>query len=126
MPNGVRASVTDGVLRLDGVVERFAHRDAAEEAVRNLIGVRDVVNEITLVPTHTSPDLASEVERAVRRRFAFGGRCLAVSADDGVVLLKGVVPTYAILGDVERAVRSIPGVRRIENQLLVGGSEDAL
>ena len=125
VPEGVRANVTDGVLRLDGVVERFAHCEAAEEAIRNLVGVRDVVNEIRLIPTHSSPDLASEVEAAVRRRFACECRFLAVSVDDGIVLLRGIVPTFAILDDVERAVRSIPGVKRIENQLLVATEEEA-
>lgn len=119
VPDGVHVQVTDGVVRLDGAVERFADRDAAEEAVRNLVGVRDVVNEIRLLPTHSSPDLVSEVEAAIRRRFAFSCRFLPVYVADGVVRLRGIVPTFAILDDVERAVWSIPGVKRIENQLLV-------
>jgi osmotically-inducible protein OsmY len=125
VPEGVHASVTDGVLRLDGVVERFTDREAAEEAVRNLIGVRDVVNEIRLGPTQASADLQAEVDAAIRRRFTFGGRLLAISVDHGIVLLKGVVPTIAILDEVERALRSIPGVKRIDNQLLVGTEEEA-
>jgi len=125
VPAGVRVNVTDGVLRLDGVVERFAHREAAEEAVRNLVGVRDVVNEIRVIPTHTSRRLAADVEAAIRRRFALGFRLLTVSVDDGVVLLRGVVPTFAILDEVERAMRSIPGVTRIENRLLVATEEGA-
>jgi hypothetical protein len=30
------------------------------------------------------------------------------------------VPTFAILGEIERAVSSIPGIIRIDNQLQVG------
>jgi osmotically-inducible protein OsmY len=119
VPEGIRVSVTDGVLRLDGVVERFGHREAAEEAVRNLVGVRDVVNEVKVLPTDSSPRLAVEVDAAIRRRFRFGGRILAVSVDDGVVMLSGAVPTFAVLDEVERAIRAIPGVTRIENRLLV-------
>jgi osmotically-inducible protein OsmY len=127
VPEDVRVNVTDGVLRLDGVVERFAHREAAEETVRNLVGVRDVVNEIRVIPTHTSRRLAAaDVEAAIRRRFALGCRLLTVSVDNGVVLLKGVVPTFAILDEVERAMRCIPGVTRIENRLLVATDEDTL
>ena len=125
VPDGVRAAVTDGVVRLDGVVERFAHREAAEEAVRNLVGVCDVVNEIRLAPARSSPHLASEVAAAIRRRFAYACRFLAVSVDEGVVRLSGVVSTFALLNDVERAVRSVPGVKRIENQLLVAAADEA-
>lgn len=125
VPDSVGVSVTDGVLRLDGVVERFTDREAAEDAVRNLIGVRDVINEIRLVPGRVSPDLEAEVEALLRRRFGFGSRFLMVSAQSGIVLLRGFVPTFTILDEVERAVLSIPGVQRIENQLLVAVEEDA-
>ena len=125
VPQTVYATVIDGVLRLDGVVRRFADREAAEEAVRNLVGVRDVVNEIKLIPAYSSLDLAAEVEAVVRRRFAFGCRFLTTSVENGTVLLRGLVATFAILDEVERAVRSVPGVRTIENHLLVAPEEEA-
>jgi osmotically-inducible protein OsmY len=33
VPKGIRADVQRGVLRLSGAVQRFGHREAAEEAV---------------------------------------------------------------------------------------------
>lgn len=125
VPHAVRAHVTDGVVRLDGLVAEYRGREAAEEAVRNLTGVRDVVNEIRLAAAQSPPDLEGEVDAAIRRRFAFACRFLAVTADQGSVVLRGIVPTIAIVDEVERTVRSIPGVKRIENRLLVGTQEEA-
>jgi osmotically-inducible protein OsmY len=122
VPNGVRVEVTDGVLRLQGTVQRFAQRDAAEEAVRNLIGVRDVVNEIkvALVPSPAPPkDLAVDVEAAILRRVGVDSGWIAVGVDAGVITLSGAVPALGLVDDIERAVRSIPGVTRINNELLV-------
>jgi len=122
VPDGVSVEVTDGVLRLHGPVDRFSQRDAAEEAVRNMIGVRDVLNEIRVSrdPSLTpADDLAVDVEEAVRRRFAVDTGCIAIGVDNGVVTLSGAVPLFALLEDIERAVRSIPGVTRINNELLV-------
>jgi osmotically-inducible protein OsmY len=119
VPDGVRGEVTDGVVRLRGVVERFSEREAAEEAVRNLIGVRDVVNEIKVAPTSSRGDLETDVEAAIRRRFGTDGHRIWIATADGVVTLSGVVPTFATLEDIERTVRSIPGVTRVDNQLLV-------
>ena len=119
VPDGVYGDVTDGVLRLRGVVERFSEREAAEEAVRNLIGVRDVVNEIRLAPAPSRADLHTDVEAAVRRRFGTDGQRIWIVTDHGVVTLSGVVATFAMLEELERTVRSIPGVTRIDNQLLV-------
>jgi osmotically-inducible protein OsmY len=119
VPEGIYGDVTDGVLRLRGGVGRFSEREAAEEAVRNLIGVRDVVNEIRVAPAPSRGDLESDVEAAIRRRFRQDGQRIGIATADGVVTLSGVVPTFAMLEDIERTVWAIPGVARIENQLLV-------
>ena len=122
VPDGIRVEVTDGVVRLHGTVERFAQRDAAEEAIRNLIGVRDVLNEVKLASaSSTAPadDLAADVEESIRRRVGVDSGCIAIGVHDGVVTLSGAVPAFALLDDIERAVRSIPGVSRINNELLV-------
>jgi osmotically-inducible protein OsmY len=119
VPKGVRAKVSGGVLRLRGAVERFCQREAAEEAVRNLAGVRDIVNEIALLPTVLSADLTLQVEAALRRWLGPASRVISVAAAQGVVSLHGVGPSFAMLCEFERAVWSIPGIRRIHNQLHV-------
>jgi osmotically-inducible protein OsmY len=110
------------VLRLQGTVQRFSQRDAAEEAVRNLNGVRDVVNEIKVAPAPSlalGDDLAVDVEAAIRRRVGVDTAWIAIGVEGGVVTLSGAVPVFALVDDIERAVRSIPGVTRINNELLV-------
>ena len=119
LPREIDVEVTNGVLRLQGVVHRFSQREAAEDAVCNLVGVRDVVNEIKLAPAPPPVDLRLDIEAAIRRRFETECRDIWIGVDDGVVTLTGVVPTFAMLDDIERAVRSIPGVTRIVDQLLV-------
>lgn len=119
VPKGIHAKVTGGVLGLYGVVERFRQREAAEEAVRNLAGVRDIVNDIALRPAVPPAHLTLQVEGALRRWLGPASRVISVAAAQGVVTLHGVVPTFAILCEIERAVWSIPGIRRIHNQLHV-------
>jgi osmotically-inducible protein OsmY len=119
VPGGVGASVVDGVVRLHGAVDRSGQREAAEEAVRNLIGVRDIVNEIRLAPVRVPDDLAGQVDAALRRRFGADAGGIAIATAGGVVTLSGLVSTFAVLDDVERAVRSLPGVTRVDARLLV-------
>lgn len=119
VPLGVCATVTDGVVRLQGSVGRLAQRDAAEDAVRNLIGVCDIVNEIRVAPAVSPADLAVRVEAAIRRRFGARAEDILITTTDGVVTLDGVVPTFAMLDDIERVVRGMPGVVRIDNQFIV-------
>ncbi len=119
VPRGVRVRVTDGVVRLEGTVERLADADAAEDAVRNLIGVRDIVNEVRVAPSFIPEDLAQRIQGAIRRCFGRLGRDVAAEVTDGVATLTGVVFTFAMIGDVERVVACVPGVKRVDNQLLV-------
>ena len=114
--------MTNGALRLHGTVERFAQRDAAEEAIRNLVGVRDVLNEVKVAPASSlsaAEDLAADVEESIRRRVGVDSGCIAIGVSNGVVTLSGAVQAFALVADIERAVRSIPGVTRINNELLV-------
>jgi osmotically-inducible protein OsmY len=119
VPKGIHAKVTGGVLGLHGAVERFGQREAAEEAVRNLAGVRDIVNKIFLLPA-APPAHLTQVEAALRRRLGPASRLISVDVAQGVVTLRGAVPTVAILGELEPAVSSVPGIVRIDNQLQVG------
>ena len=119
LPKGIRAKVSNGVLRLSGAVQRFWQREAAEEAVRNLMGVRDIVNEIALLPASPQAHLTLQVEAALRRWLGPDSRIISVAAAQGVVTLRGVVPTFTMLAEIERAVSSIPGITRIDNQLQV-------
>ena len=87
--------------------------------MRNLAGVRDIVNEIALLPT-ALPAHLTQVEAALRRRLGAASRLISVNVAQGVVTLRGAVPTVAILGELEQAVSSVPGIIRINNQLQVG------
>ena len=92
VPRGIHAKVTGGVLGLHGAVERFHQRQAAEEAV---------------LPTALPAHLTLQVEAALRRWLGPASRLISVAAAQGVVTLRGAVPTLAIVGEIERAVWSI-------------------
>jgi osmotically-inducible protein OsmY len=66
VPRGVRATATDAVVRLHGAVHRSSQMEAAEESVRNLVGVRDVVNEVRVVSAPSPEDREHDAEPARR------------------------------------------------------------
>ena len=119
VPAGVSVEVTDGVLRLCGTVERFLEREAAEEAVRNLVGLRDLTNEVRISLPSLPADVAGDVESALRRRFGMACRNVWIIERHGVVTASGTVATFELLGEIERVIQSVPGVLRLDNRLLV-------
>ncbi len=47
-------------------------------------------------------------------------RFVSVTTNDGVVTLTGTVPTREDSRHIERKVKGVSGVRRVDNQLTIG------
>jgi osmotically-inducible protein OsmY len=64
----IRSTVSDGVVTMDGEVETWTQAEDAERAVRNLAGVRSVMNLISIKPPYVV-DAAEDL----RHRSLLGG-----------------------------------------------------
>jgi osmotically-inducible protein OsmY len=116
----ITSTVTDGWVTLEGAVEQLAQRDDAERAVRNLAGVKAVVNKIAVVSSKPAVDDVREViERALERRAEREARRIRVDVADGTVTLTGSVRSWAEYRSVLGAVRFTAGVRAVKNLLRV-------
>ena len=86
----ITSTVTDGWVTLDGAVDTWSQRNDAERAVRNLTGVKLVLNKITVKPTKPVPeDVRRAIEQALERRAEREARRIRVDVKDGVVTLMG-------------------------------------
>jgi osmotically-inducible protein OsmY len=116
---GVRATVQDGRIRLEGEVEWAYQRDAAERVVRYLTGVKGVTNVISIKPRVSVSDVRKRIEDALKRSAEVDSQKIKVKAIDGKVTLRGSVHSFAERKDAEDAAWSAPGVRQVEDDLAV-------
>lgn len=116
----VTERVMNGWVTLEGRVGRQYERDAAEEAVGNLTGVRGITNLITVEPAQASADLQRQAEAALEHASLRGSR-ISPQAYDRTVVLRGRVHTLAERFAAERAVWALPGVAAVEDLLTVRG-----
>ncbi|OGN93664.1 MAG: hypothetical protein A2Z75_04145, partial [Chloroflexi bacterium RBG_13_50_10] len=63
----VKARVQGGVVTLSGEVDWWYQKDSAEDAVRKLVGVVLVINNITIIPTVKPQDVKDQIESAFQR-----------------------------------------------------------
>jgi len=114
----ITSIVTDGWVTLEGTVERWSQREDAERAVRNLTGVKIVVNKITVKPAKpVTGDVRKAIEEALERRAEREARQIRVDVRDGTVTLTGPVHSWAEHKSVLAAARFTPGVHTVEDHL---------
>lgn len=115
----IKPQVANGWITLEGQVEWQYQREAAEHAVRHLLGVRGVTNQITLKPRVTPADLKHRIEAALKRSAGLEARRIRVETRGGTVTLDGFVHNWAERDQAERAVWSAPGVMAVDDRLAV-------
>lgn len=123
----IDVEVREGVATLSGSVPTAQDRDRAGAAVREVEGVREVRNTLTVDAAVARP-LAERLDDAtitaqvkVMLLFRRGTRTLAtrVATDRGTVTLRGTARTPAERRLAGQVARDVQGVRRVINRMTV-------
>jgi len=120
VPDTIQADVDRGHVTLRGTAEWGYQREAAEHPINLVRGVCNVTNLITIEPRQKlSVDLAQSVHDAIGRMADLDARSIQVTSSEGTVHLHGSVHTFAEKRTAERAAAAAPGVREVNNELVV-------
>jgi osmotically-inducible protein OsmY len=117
----VRLIVDEGWIRLEGEVEWHYQRQAAENAVRYLSGVRGVTNNIRLSERVHARDVKDAIAAALKRSAEVEAQQISVEVRNGTVVLRGKVHSWAERRAAERAAWAAPGVIAVDDHLIVEG-----
>ena len=113
----VKVQVQDGEVNLSGEVDSWYQKDAAEDAVRKLVGVVLVSNQITIKPAVTPQDVKDKIESAFQRNALLDARRVTVETRGGKVILRGSVRNWAEREQVQWAAWAAPGVSEVESHI---------
>ncbi|MBZ5558024.1 MAG: BON domain-containing protein [Acidobacteriia bacterium] len=120
VPNDrVTVTVTNGWVTLNGTLDWQYQKDAAARVVRDLTGVKGVMNSISVQPRLKTLDVRDKIEAAFKRSAEIDARRINVAATDGKVILSGNVHSWAERQEAERAAWAAPGVSQVEDRLAV-------
>lgn len=117
--DAVKVSVEDGWVTLSGSVEWSFQRDAAADCVRSLLGVRGIVNRISVDPKTTPSDVKTRIEAALQRRAHLDTKHIGVAVSGATVTLSGEVDSLTERTTMEGAAWAAPGVRHVVDNLTI-------
>jgi hyperosmotically inducible protein len=126
MFNALNLQVQSGVVTVGGDVRDYPSRDSALAIVETTPGVKDVIDEINVLPTSIFDDeLRIRIARAIYgqaalQRYAMvPEKPIRIIVDKGQVTLQGVVDNAMDKQISETQAKSVPGVFSVDNRLMV-------
>lgn len=124
--NAIKLSVQNGVVTLSGSARTPTDKDSAVSLVSNYPGVKDVVDDVNVLPPSPMDDqLRMEVARAVYgypslNKYSIDpAKPIRIAVNGGNVELWGVVDTQADKDTANIRANGVPGVFKVTNNLVV-------
>jgi len=116
----IRVTVDHGWVTLQGEVEWDYQRRSVEKAIRPLMGVVGISNEITLREAPQVADISRKIEDALKRQALREAHRVQVSVDGATVKLSGTVHSWQERDAAQGVAWTAPGVRAVVNDLRIG------
>ena len=119
----IGVSVKDGIVRLSGTVNLYSKKLVAENAAKNIHGVRAVVEEIDVRLTpdarKSDVDLAAAVFNALKWHSAVQEEKIKIKVEDGWVTLDGEVEWEFQKNAARSAIENLTGVKGVFNHIMI-------
>ncbi|WP_310489614.1 BON domain-containing protein [Chamaesiphon sp. VAR_69_metabat_338] len=120
IPKGtVEITIRNGWVILEGEVEWWYQKNAAEVAVRHLAGVCGVSNSIRVQSTNKIPAVGMDIEAAFNRHALLDAKQIRIEVAGNKVMLHGTVPTLTQREEAERVAWAAQGVCAVDNHLAI-------
>ena len=116
----IKVIVERGWVTLEGTVDYYYQKPAAESDVRYIAGVRGVTNALVVTPKVSPTDIRMKIEEALKRSAQLDANRISVETEGSKVILSGTVRSWAEREEAEMAAWAAPGVTQVENKIKVG------
>jgi len=120
VPNDkIKVKVEDGWITLEGELEHNYQSEAAKDAVKNLLGVMGVTNNITIKTTTMEVVEKADIESALRRNWSIYDNDIDVNVSGHKATLSGTVDSWYQKEEAGRIAYNATGIWSVDNELIV-------
>ncbi|MBJ2175673.1 BON domain-containing protein [Aureibaculum sp. A20] len=122
--------VKNGVVTLTGIVDSYMKKQEVENAVKSVLGVKAVAEDIEVKygnDSNTSDsEIATAAVRALKWNITVPEKKIKVKVEDGWVYLTGEVVWDFEKNSAKNAIKNIPGVKYVVNNITLKNNIDAI
>lgn len=115
----IQAKVENGWAKLEGEVAWKYQEEAAQDAIKNLSGVKGISNLIKVKSESNDTSEKLDVEDALKRNWSINSKDIKVEVDHNNVKLRGTVHSLYQRDEANRLAWNAPGVKSVDNELAV-------
>lgn len=122
--------VRDGIVALTGEASSLAQKELTTEYARDVEGVKEVRNEMTIATTPAKPEqtlgekiddasITAQVKSSLRSHYSTSALKTGVETMDGEVTISGVAKSQAEKSLVTKLINDIDGVTSVVNKMTI-------
>jgi osmotically-inducible protein OsmY len=116
-PDSIQLMVEQGWVTLTGHVEWYFQKQAAVDALRHLVGVTGVSDQISIAPKVQSTVVKADIEAALKRRATADAQDIRVDVHGADVTLSGTVHSWAERELARHSAWGTKGVRQVVDNM---------
>lgn len=121
--NEIDVNVKDGIVTLGGTVDNYTQKKEAEQAVKNIAGVKRVIDDVKVElyfsAIKSDTDIAASVNKALQENWAVPNHKIQVTVKNGWVTLEGILNWNFQRKAADNAIRYLPGVRGVIDNIKI-------
>ena len=115
----IKVKVEDGWITLTGNLDWGYQKTAADNAVKDLLGVKGVHNLVLTKKLADAAEVKREISRLFHRNIQRDLEHIIVETHDGTVQLRGSVSSWSERQEAVKAAWNTPGVAKVENYITI-------
>jgi len=119
VPGSVKVKAEKGWITLSGDVEWDYQRKGASDAIRHLMGVTGVSDEIAIKPRASVSAVKADIEAALKRHAKAEAQHITVEVHGSDVTLGGKVHTWSERELAASSAWATPGVRNVVDNITI-------
>jgi len=117
----ISITATAGIVSIEGTVDAFWKKAFIEDKISGIHGIVRIENKLAVVPSKDIDDevISQDVVDAIDRDSMVDAESVTVEVNDGLVNLKGVVPSWPSRRAAHEDAERTAGVVDVNNELKV-------